>query len=96
MNPTAFQILRAALGSEVTHACLAFGSGVAIEALYALGVLFISERRGAVAGLLSTAWGLAFLVGINESFETKVAGVAWCIGLGVGTVVGVRLKRGRK
>lgn len=74
------------------HIALAFISGVVIEALYALGVLFIGERRGAVAGLLSVVWGVAFLVGVNESFRTHWAAVAWCVGLGVGTVAGVRIK----
>lgn len=75
------------------HVLLAFISGVVIEALYALGVIFISERRGLLAGLLSAVWGVAFLVGVNESFKTWVAAALWCLGLGVGAVVGVRLKR---
>jgi hypothetical protein len=74
------------------HVALAFVSGVVIESLYALGVLFIGERRAAIAGLLSVVWGAAFLVGVNESFRTHWAAGAWCIGLGVGTVVGVRIK----
>ena len=76
----------------MSHVGLAFVSGVIIEALYALGVLFISERRGIVAGILSVIWGVAFLVGVNESFKTLFAAGAWCIGLGVGTVSGVWLK----
>lgn len=75
------------------HILLAFASGVVIEALYALGVLFINERRGVVAGLLSIAWGVSFLVGVNESFKSHGAAAAWCLGLGVGTLVGVLLKR---
>jgi hypothetical protein len=75
------------------HACLAFVSGVVIEALYALGVLFIGERRGPVAGLIGTAWGVAFHVGVNESFKSWVAAALWCLGLGVGTVIGIRIKK---
>lgn len=74
------------------HALFAFLSGVVIESLYALGVIFISERRGLVAGVLSVVWGAAFLVGVNESFKSWTAAVAWCVGLGVGTIVGVNLK----
>ena len=77
-----------------SHVALAFISGVVIESLYALGVLFIGERRAAVAGLLSVIWGAAFLVGVNESFRTLWAAGAWCIGLGVGTVVGILSKPG--
>lgn len=80
----------------MSHVALAFMSGVVIEALYALGVLFIGERRGVVAGLLSVVWGVAFLVGVNESFHTRWASVAWCVGLGVGTVLGVHVKRRTK
>lgn len=75
------------------HILLAFASGVVIEALYALGVIFISERRGVVAGLLSIVWGAAFLIGVNESFKTWIAAATWCLGLGVGTVLGVWLKK---
>jgi hypothetical protein len=74
------------------HVALAFVSGVVIESLYALGVLFIGERRAGVAGLLSIVWGAVFLVGVNESFRTPWAAVAWCFGLGAGTVVGVWIK----
>ncbi len=76
----------------MTHALLAFISGVVIEALYALGVLFISEHRAVVAGLLSIVWGAAFLIGVNESFHHWTAAALWCSGLGIGTVIGVRLK----
>ena len=76
----------------IRHVALAFISGVVIESLYALGVLFIGERRATVAGLLSVVWGAAFLIGVNESFQTHWAAGAWCIGLGVGTVAGVRIK----
>jgi hypothetical protein len=76
----------------MSHTLIAFASGVVIEALYALGVLFIGERRGVVAGSFSVLWGVAFLVGVNEAFKTNVAAVAWCVGLGVGTFIGVRLK----
>lgn len=71
------------------HVILAFLSGVVIEALYALGVIYIGERRGYLSGLLSVVWGAAFLAGINESFKTWIAAAAWCLGLGVGTVLGV-------
>lgn len=76
----------------ILHILLAFVSGVIIEALYALGVLLIGERRGPLAGLVSVAWGGAFLLGVNESFKSRIAAAVWCLGLGVGTVVGVRLK----
>ena len=71
---------------------LALLSGIVVEALYALGVLFISERRPAVAGILSSVWGAAFIVGLNESFKTWVAALLWCVGLGVGTVLGMWIK----
>ena len=77
----------------ILHTCLAFISGIVIEALYALGVLFISERRGIIAGLLSVVWGAAFLVGVNESFKNWFAAACWCVGLGIGTVLGVWLKK---
>jgi uncharacterized membrane protein YraQ (UPF0718 family) len=70
----------------------AFVSGVIVEALYALGVLFIGERRGWVSGAMSVVWGAAFLVGVNDSFKTPVAAAVWCLGLGVGTVLAVKLK----
>lgn len=75
------------------HVLLALISGVVIEATYALNVLFIGERKGVRAGLLAVLWGVAFLVGVNESFKTLIAASAWCVGLGVGTVIGVRLKK---
>lgn len=78
---------------NIAHALLAFISGVVIEALYALGVIFIGERRGMIAGLLSIVWGVAFLVGVNESFKTWIAAVLWCVGLGIGTLLGVQLKK---
>lgn len=70
----------------------AFVSGVAVEALYALGVLFIGERRGWVSGGMSVVWGAAFLVGVNDSFKTPVAAAVWCLGLGAGTVLAVKIK----
>lgn len=73
------------------HILLAFVSGIVIEALYALGVLFIGARRGAIAGGISIMWGAAFLLGVNESFKSWIAAGAWCFGLGVGTVVGVMI-----
>lgn len=76
----------------ILHALAAFVSGVFIESLYALGVIFISERRAYVAGLLSVAWGVGVLVGVSESFKSRWAAGAWCVGLGVGTVIGVWLK----
>ena len=75
------------------HVVLAFVSGVVIEALYAVGVLFIGERRQWMAGFISIAWGVSFLVGVNESFMNRAAAAAWCVGLGVGTVLGIVLKR---
>lgn len=35
--------------------------------------------------------GVAFLVGVHESFSSLVAAALWCVGLGIGTVVGVWL-----
>lgn len=77
----------------VRHVSLAFVSGVVVEALYALSVLLIGERRSVLAGVMSAAWGLAFIVGINESFHAWIAAGAWCVGLGVGTIVGIAVKR---
>lgn len=76
----------------VLHALAAFASGVFIEALYALGVIFIAERRAYVAGLLSVAWGVGVLFGVSESFKSRLAAGAWCVGLGVGTVLGTVLR----
>lgn len=71
----------------------AFVSGVIVEALYALGVLFIGERKGWVSGAMSVVWGAAFLVGVNDSFKSPVAAAVWCLGLGIGTVFAVKLKQ---
>lgn len=71
------------------HAALAFLSGVVIEALYALGVIFIIKQHRFIAALSSTAWGAALLVGVNEAFKSYVASAAWCIGLGAGTFLGM-------
>lgn len=79
------------LSSEL-HIALALVSGIVIEALYALNVLFITERRSLAAGLLAVIWGVAFLVGVNESFKTLAAAAAWCLGLGLGTILGIWLK----
>lgn len=73
------------------YVALAFVSGLAVEALYALGVLLIGRGRTILASSASVLWGAVFLVGINESFRTKLAAVAWCLGLGVGTAVGIRI-----
>lgn len=78
---------------NIIHILIAFISGIIIETLYALGVLFINERRGMLAGILSIIWGIAFLVGVNESFKTWIAAALWCFGLGVGTVLGVWMKQ---
>lgn len=77
----------------IGHVVLAFASGTVIETLYALGVIFINERRALVSAWLSFFWGVAFLVGVNESFKSYWAAAAWCIGLGAGTLLGVWLKR---
>lgn len=76
----------------IGHILLAFLSGIVIEALYALGVLFIGARRSIHAAISSVVWGGAFLVGVNESFRSPWAAALWCVGLGVGTVLGVWLE----
>lgn len=73
------------------HVAVAFLSGVLVETLYALGVLFIGAHRAFLSAGLSVAWGAAFLVGVHESFKTKLAAALYCIGLGVGTLLGVWL-----
>lgn len=73
------------------YALVAFASGVAMEALYALGVIVLASGRVAASGAVSVAWGGAVLLGVNEAFRTWVAAVAWCLGLGVGTVVGATI-----
>lgn len=77
----------------ILHVALAFVSGVVTEALYALGVLVLGERRDRFAAVLSSVWGAAILLGVSESFKTWLAALAWCIGLGVGTLLGARLHR---
>jgi len=77
--------------TSIWHVVLAFLSGLVIEALYALGVICIGARRAYLAGALSVVWGAAFLIGVNESFKTWAAAAAWCIGLGAGTIVGVKI-----
>lgn len=80
------------MADVLPHITLALVSGIVIEALYALGVLFIAEKRKLVASFLSIVWGVAFLVGVNESFKTRFAAGAWCLGLGFGTFLGMWLK----
>lgn len=72
----------------MSHALLAFLSGVVMEALYALGVVVLSSRRVLAAGGISVVWGAAVLLGVNETFRTHLAAVAWCVGLGIGTIIG--------
>lgn len=72
---------------------LAFLSGVAIETFYAFGVITISGRRKHLAALTSFLWGIAFLVGLNESFRSVYAAGAWCAGLYVGTMLGIDLEK---
>lgn len=78
--------------SPGAHIALAFLSGIAIETLYALGVIVISERQAFPAAVFSALWGVAFLVGVNESFKNLWAAGFWCVGLGIGAALGVRLK----
>lgn len=77
--------------SEALHCLYAFVSGIALETLYALNVIFIGKRLKAGAGGLAVLWGVFFLVGVNESFKTRGAAGLWCIGLGIGTVLGMWL-----
>lgn len=81
---------------EIIICMAAFFSGIAIETLYAAGVIVISERRAGQAAWLSAAWGVAFLVGVNESFRSNWAAAVWCIGLGIGAALGVWFKRRKK
>lgn len=74
------------------HVALAFISGVVAEALYALGVLFLGERRDNLASVMSFVWGASILLGVSESFKTWTAGLAWCVGLAVGTKLGTLIK----
>lgn len=74
------------------HYLFAFLSGVVIEALYAIGVLFIAEKRKLIAAIISVVWGVALLIGVNEAFKNHTAAILWCIGLGIGTYVGMWLK----
>ena len=76
-----------------SHVVLALVSGIVIEALYALNVLMVGERRSLAAGITSFLWGGAFLFGVNESFKTWVAALAWCVGLGIGAAIAVRWLR---
>lgn len=71
---------------------IAFLSGVVIEMLYTLGVIFISERRAFTSGALSIIWGMSLLIGVNEAFKNNLVAMFWCIGLGVGAFIGVKLK----
>lgn len=73
----------------IGHVCLAFVSGVVIEALYALGVLLIGARQAKAAALSSLVWGGAFLVGVDVSLHNPMAAGAWCVGLAVGTLAGI-------
>lgn len=75
------------------HIAAAFVSGVVIEALFALGVIYVNERRAVLAGVISSVWGVGLIVGVNESFKTPSAAAAWCVGLGIGAMLGVWMKR---
>lgn len=74
-----------------SYTVIAFVSGIVVEALYALGVMLIGRNRVFLASYSSVLWGAAFLVGVNESFRTKLAAAAWCLGLGIGTAVGIAI-----
>lgn len=76
---------------QLQHAVIAFLSGVLVETLYALGVLFIGEHRALESAGLAVVWGAAFLIGVHESFKTRVAAALYCVGLGAGTLLGVWL-----
>ena len=76
------------LTPDTSHVVAAFASGVVVEALYAVGVVLLVERRSVVAACISVVWGAAFLFGVHESFKSRTAAVAYCIGLGVGTFLG--------
>lgn len=81
--------------TTIMHIAAAFVSGMVIEALFALGVIYVNERRAVLAGVISTVWGIGLIVGVNESFKTLTAAAAWCVGLGVGAMLGVWMKRKR-
>lgn len=77
--------------SELSHCLFALLSGIALETIYALNVIFIGKRRNIGGGVSAVLWGFFFLIGVNESFKTNVAAGLWCVGLGIGTVFGMRL-----
>lgn len=76
------------LTHNVAHACAAFASGIVTEALYAVGVLMLVDRRALLAAGISVVWGASFLFGVHESFKSRFAAAAYCGGLGVGTFLG--------
>lgn len=73
------------------HRLLVFLSGVAVESLYALGILTISKGRRQLACASSFLWGLAFVYGLDGSVMRHdwTAVLCWCFGLYVGTWVGM-------
>lgn len=80
----------------ILHIAFSFASGFFVEALYALGVIFIAERRAWLSALLSSLWGAAILVGVNEAFRSTWAAIAWCLGLGAGALVAVKYRARRE
>ena len=71
---------------------IAFMSGLIIEALYALGVLYIGKHRKILSGSMSFIWGAVFLIGLNKTFIGPVLGTVWCLGLGLGTILGIMIE----
>lgn len=76
---------------QIWHVIIAFFSGVLVEMLYSLGVLFIGQHKALESAGLAVVWGAAFLVGVHESFKTRLAAGFYCLGLGIGTLFGVWL-----
>lgn len=73
---------------NAVHAFAALASGVITEALYAIGVIVLVDRRGLAAAGVSVIWGASFLFGVHQSFKSRTAAAAYCIGLGAGTFLG--------
>lgn len=69
----------------------AFASGFVMEGLYAAGVLVLADRRKVLAALLSVVWGAAVCLGVDGIRSAHLAAIAWCFGLGFGTLAGATI-----